>query len=153
MGLVSPDWAMGWLGEQDLLRFTCAKLYRVCSCCDVLETIFFVLLVTLAVAFDFLPKSFGRWWGPTNVTLSFYECRLSGRDTQRWGGGHLNPTCRNQICLNFCTQIFSKEWITVLTPLSPPPNRISFHNRNLESQFLGKNSCIFCLILSEEAVH
>ena len=29
--------------------------------------------------------------------LPFYECRLSGRNTQRWWG-HSNPTC----CNNFC---------------------------------------------------
>ena len=33
------------------------------------------------VAFGFLPQQFGRWWVPTNGTLPFYECRLSGRDT------------------------------------------------------------------------
>ena len=27
-------------------------------------------LVTLAVAFGFLPQHFGTWWGPTNGTLS-----------------------------------------------------------------------------------
>ena len=37
--------------------------------------------VTLVVAFVFLPQIFGRWWGPVNGTLSFYECRLSGGDT------------------------------------------------------------------------
>ena len=26
--------------------------------------------------------NYGRWWGPTNGTLSFYESRLSGGDTQ-----------------------------------------------------------------------
>ena len=31
--------------------------------------------------------------------LSFYVCRLSGGDSQRWWG-HSNPTCCNQICLN-----------------------------------------------------
>ena len=34
------------------------------------------------VAFRFLLENFGRWWEPTNGTLSFYECRLSGGDTQ-----------------------------------------------------------------------
>ena len=33
-------------------------------------------------AFGFLPQNFGSWWGPTNDTLSVYECRFSGRDTQ-----------------------------------------------------------------------
>ena len=55
---------------------------------------------TLVVASSFLPQKFGRWWRPTNGALSFYECRLSGGNTQRsWG--HSNPTCCNQICLNF----------------------------------------------------
>ena len=40
--------------------------------------------VTLVVAFDFLPQNFGEWQGPINGTLSLYECRLSGGDTQRW---------------------------------------------------------------------
>ena len=30
------------------------------------------------VAFGFLPRNCGRWWGPMNGTLSFYECRFSG---------------------------------------------------------------------------
>ena len=38
--------------------------------------------VTLVVAFGFLPQNFGKWWGPTNTTLSFYECRFSGGDPQ-----------------------------------------------------------------------
>ena len=38
--------------------------------------------VTLVVGFAILPPNFGRWWGPTNSTLSFYKCRLSGGDTQ-----------------------------------------------------------------------
>ena len=38
--------------------------------------------ITLVVAFGFLPQNFERWQGPTNDTLSFYECRLSGGDTQ-----------------------------------------------------------------------
>ena len=56
--------------------------------------------VALMVAFDFWPQNFGRGWGPMNVTLSFYECRLSGGETQRWWG-HSNPTYCNQICLTF----------------------------------------------------
>ena len=32
--------------------------------------------------------------------LSANEFRLSGGDTKRWWG-HSNPTCCNQICLNF----------------------------------------------------
>ena len=34
------------------------------------------------VAFSFLPQIMGRWWGPTSGTLSFYECRLSGGDSE-----------------------------------------------------------------------
>ena len=30
--------------------------------------------VTLVVAFSFFPKGFKKWQGPTNGTLSFYEC-------------------------------------------------------------------------------
>ena len=57
--------------------------------------------VTSVVAFrGFLPQNFGRWEGPINVTLSFYESRLSDRATQRWWE-HSNPNCCNRICLNF----------------------------------------------------
>ena len=38
--------------------------------------------VSLVVSFDFLPQNSGRWWGPTNVILSLYDCRLSGENTQ-----------------------------------------------------------------------
>ena len=34
------------------------------------------------VAFGFLSQNFGKWQELTNGTLSFYECRLSGEDTQ-----------------------------------------------------------------------
>ena len=34
--------------------------------------------VTLVVAFGFLPPNFGRFLGPTNDTLPFYEYRFSG---------------------------------------------------------------------------
>ena len=40
--------------------------------------------VALVVAFGILPENFGRWWGPTNGNLLFYECRLSGGDTMSW---------------------------------------------------------------------
>ena len=59
-----------------------------------------VQTVALMVDFEFWPQNFGRGWGPMNVILSFYECRLSGGGTQRWCG-HSNPTYCNQICLNF----------------------------------------------------
>ena len=36
----------------------------------------------LLVAFGILPKNFGRWRRPMNGTLEFYECRLSGGDTE-----------------------------------------------------------------------
>ena len=42
------------------------------------------------VAFGFLTQNFGRWQGPTNDTLSFYECRFSEGNTMRWWG-HSNP--------------------------------------------------------------
>ena len=45
------------------------------------------------VAFEFWLQKFGRWQGPTNGTLSFW-------DTPRWQG-HSNPTCCNWIHLNF----------------------------------------------------
>ena len=38
--------------------------------------------VILLVVFGFLSQNFGTWWGLTNGTLSFYECRLGGGDTQ-----------------------------------------------------------------------
>ena len=39
------------------------------------------LVVTLVVAFGFLPQNFGRWWETSNGILSFYECRFSGVGT------------------------------------------------------------------------
>ena len=48
-----------------------------------IETIIFrFLYVTLLFAFWLLPQNYGRWQGPTNGTLSFYWCRLSGGGTQ-----------------------------------------------------------------------
>ena len=46
--------------------------------------------VTLVVAFGFLPQIL-RWQGPTNGTLSFYECGYHG---------YSDPTHCNQIRLN-----------------------------------------------------
>ena len=51
------------------------------------------------VAFGFLPQNFWRWQGPTNGTLSFYECRFSGGDTMRWWG-QSNPKICKRIGLN-----------------------------------------------------
>ena len=47
----------------------------------------------------FAPK-FWEVTGPTTGTLSFYGCRLSGGDIQRWWETSSNPTGCNLICLN-----------------------------------------------------
>ena len=52
---------------------------KTTSCCPLLMT----RKVILVVAFDFFIKNFGRWQGLLNAILSFYDCRLSGGDTQR----------------------------------------------------------------------
>ena len=57
--------------------------------CNFWDYIFFGIIfggsrVTLVVAFHFLLPNLGRRRGPMNGTLSFYECTLSGGDTQRW---------------------------------------------------------------------
>ena len=46
--------------------------------------------VALVVTFGFLPETFGRWWRPTNGTLSFCEFRLGGGDIGN--GGTQTPT-------------------------------------------------------------
>ena len=85
--------------------------------------------VTLVVAFGFLLQIFRRWHEPINCTFSFYECRLSGWDTQRWWG-HSNPTCSYQLCLNSMhseaiemQQHFSHAYLCPLPHLCPnePP--------------------------------
>ena len=50
--------------------------------------------VTSMVTFGFLFQYFDRWQGLRNGTWSFYECRLSGGNIQRWWG-HSNPTYCN----------------------------------------------------------
>ena len=62
------------------------------------------------VAFGFLPQNFWKWQGPTNGTLSFCECRFSGGDTIKWGGGELKPYLMQKNYLNFlgasvCAQV------------------------------------------------
>ena len=57
-------------------------------------------LVTLVVTFGFLPPNLVRLQGPTNGTLSFYECRFSSGDTMRWWG-YSNPTLCKRKYLNF----------------------------------------------------
>ena len=52
------------------------------------------------VALGFLPQNFGRWYGPMNGTLLFYESGFSVGDTMRWWG-HASPTVCKRICLNF----------------------------------------------------
>ena len=54
------------------------------------------------VGFGYLLQNFERWWGPMNVTLSFYECRFSGGDAMRWWG-HWNPTLCKRVVWTFCT--------------------------------------------------
>ena len=55
-----------------------------------------------------------------NGTLSFYECRLSDGDTQRWWA-HPNPTCCNRIHLNFLHSQAVGMLRHVLAPLVPEP--------------------------------
>ena len=56
-----------------------------------------------------------------NAILSFFDCRLSGRDTQRcWE--HSNPTCYNRKNLNFLhSQVvgMQKHLTHSLTPKPP----------------------------------
>ena len=76
------------------------------------------LRVTLVLAFDFLLQNFGRWQGPMNDTLSFYECRFSGGDTMRWWGNS-NPTSWKITCLNFLLSQavgMHKLWVRMLAP-------------------------------------
>ena len=47
--------------------------------------------ITLAVAFGFLPQNFGRWKGPTNCHFAGKDWSLSGADNVRWWG-HSNTT-------------------------------------------------------------
>ena len=50
-------------------------------------------------AFSFLPQNFGRCQGPTNGSLSFYECRSSGNHEVVGSAGHSNPTICKRICI------------------------------------------------------
>ena len=61
------------------------------------------------VAFGILPYNFGRWRGPTNVTLLLHECSFSGGNTLRWLGNS-NPTCCNIISLNFLHSQLVRMW-------------------------------------------
>ena len=58
----------------------------MCSCSILQVKLYFLIDgscgITFVVAFGFLSQNFGRWQGPTNGTLSFYECRLSDGGTQ-----------------------------------------------------------------------
>ena len=38
--------------------------------------------INLVVCYRLFDPKFKKWWEPTTDTLSFYECRLSGGDTQ-----------------------------------------------------------------------
>ena len=48
-------------------------------------------IVNLVVAFSFFPQNFGRWLGPTNAILPFYDYGLSGGDSQRCGDTETLP--------------------------------------------------------------
>ena len=45
-------------------------------------TYWWLVRVTFMVVFGFLLQNFGRWQGATNGTLSIYEWRSSGGNTQ-----------------------------------------------------------------------
>ena len=60
--------------------------------------------VTLVIAFGFLPQIFRRWWELWMILALIYKCSLNGVDNQRWwrhsnptGWGHPYPT----YCYNF----------------------------------------------------
>ena len=50
-----------------------------------------LIRVTLVVAFGFLPQQFGRWWGPTNSLNAGSEVGIP------WGGGDIQtlPYAKN----------------------------------------------------------
>ena len=54
------------------------RVVCLCQQSSVVTYFWWLVRVTLVVAFGFLPQNFGRWRGPMNGTLSFYECRFSG---------------------------------------------------------------------------
>ena len=96
------------------------------------------------VTFGFLLQK--NWWqGPTNGTLLFYECRLSGGYTQRWWG-HSN---RNSICLNYLHSQAMEMLKHLLMPArnllsSEPPGEI-FTTRNEVGARLYFHRCLsFC---------
>ena len=51
--------------------------------------------VILVVAFALLLKILRRQWGPTNGTLYFYECWLSGEDSGGGGNTQILPAVIN----------------------------------------------------------
>ena len=54
------------------------------------------LVVTLVVAFNFLPQNIGRWQGPCHSMNAGWVV-----EALRGVGGHSNPTCCILINLNF----------------------------------------------------
>ena len=77
------------------------KQWSLYAKCLKYESIYYwwLVRVTLAVPFFFLPQNFERWQGVINGTLSFYECKFSGGDSMMlWE--HSNPSLCARICLN-----------------------------------------------------
>ena len=73
------------------------KLWKRAKC--KLDPFWWLVRVTLVVAFGFLPKNFGRWWGPMSSIFYFHNYRFSGGNTMMWWW-HSNHTLCIRICLN-----------------------------------------------------
>ena len=73
--------------------------------------------VTLVVAFGFLRQKLWRWWGSTNGILSFYKCKFSGGVTMRWWE-HLNPIICKRIWTFWTDRWWGckKLWAQALVP-------------------------------------
>ena len=86
------------------LNFVCKYPYQPITCLGnkVAKNIWWLVRVTLVVAFNFLPQKFGRWQVPMSGTLSFYECRFCRGDTMRWWE-HSNTSLSKDFVWTYCT--------------------------------------------------
>ena len=102
--------------------------------------------VTLSVAFDFFgPKLWKVAW--TYEWYFVYECRFSGRDTQK-RSGHSNSTCCYQIHLIFLhseavgMQTSSLHPLMLSYPLMPDHARCKSHLVKLSLPAISSSDCL-----------
>ena len=75
--------SFGFFAVTEWERFISLEIKEKVDCPIIYTNTIYFAIHLLGCFCLFLQNKLGRWWWPTNGTLSFHECKLRGGDTQR----------------------------------------------------------------------